>query len=66
MLKRVKTPCFNPLHHLAFLLMVSWLLAACTPAWQQPVSAKDLDYTSEIKTLSKSGVTVTVLSLIHI
>ena len=60
MLKRVKTPCFKSLHHLAFLLMVSSLLAACTPAWQQPVSAEDLDYTSEIKTLSKSGVTVTV------
>jgi len=60
MLKRVKTPCFKPLHHLACLLMVSWLLAACTPAWQQPVSAEDIDYTSEIKTLSKSGVTVSV------
>ena len=60
MVKHAETSCFKPQHHLAFTLIVSWLLTACTPAWQQPVSAEDIDYVSEIKTLSKSGVTVTV------
>ena len=59
MLRRAKTPCFKPLHHLPFLLVVSSLLVACTPAWQQPISPDKIDYTSEIKTLSKNGVTVT-------
>lgn len=37
-----------------------WALVACTPAWQQPIPADQIEFISARQTSSSAGATVTV------
>ena len=41
-------------------VLTVWALAACTPAWQLPISADQIVFESESKSVSRGGATVTV------
>jgi hypothetical protein len=45
---------------LTLTVLAVWALTACTPAWQLPISADQIVFESESKSVSRGGATVTV------